>query len=790
MRRFITLAGLFIVALALFGQNSSQTSERFTSSSGVFTVSKYKDNIYKISFQPNGYRRNESISDAVILKPEVISRKLPVMLRHDSLIVNHRFVIASTFKEGDYRGFRIALHPSEELFGGGERALPLNRRGYHLGLYNKPDYGYGVGAENLNYEVPFLTSSAGYGLFFDNVSKAYVDLGKKDKNILEYGAVSGALDVYVIFGDYKTILHSYYQLTGTQPIPPRWAFGNLMSRFGYTSTAQVTNILAKMTQDTIPVDAVIFDLFWFGDSIKNTLGNLDWVDKSHWPDPKKMIAGFSKQGIKTILITEPYLVEGSKNYERSLPYLAVDSTGKKPYLLTQFYFGKGGLLDLFRNDTQSWFWQFYKRQMDNGVEGWWGDLGEPETHPADMYHNLKDLGFKRLFSANEVHNFFGHTWTKMLYEKFAKYYPEKRLFSLNRSGYAGTQRYCIFPWTGDVGRNWSGLQAQLPVLLGMSMSGIPYVHSDAGGFAGGNGDSELYVRWLQFAAFTPIFKPHGTALYGVDKTAFSFPSEAALISEPYRSYAKQAIYLRYCLLPYNYTLGYEQAKNGQPLMSPLYYSYPKDTTANKILNEYMWGKSILVAPIIDKGIKTFTYYLPSGNWYSTLRHHLLTGNQWYTDSCTLTDIPYFYKAGSFIPEDKTLEQAGHYTGNNLNVMYIPSSKPSTYDLFNDDGVSKSSLKDGMYELLHFTATGFNQKGGTITLSSNHGHYKGQPLQRTIEFTIPMNSQAPFALYVNGKLLKDKNSAWAKDSKEIQYRHGKLHYSFVFSGKPITLKIDR
>ena len=790
MKRFITLAGLFMVALTLFGQNSSQTTERFISSSGVFTVSKYKDNIYKISFQPNGYRHNESISDAVILKPVIIDNKLPVILRHDSLIVNHRFVIASTFKDDDYRGFKIALHPAEELFGGGERALPLNRRGYHLVLYNKPDYGYGVGAENLNYEVPFLTSSAGYGLFFDNVSKAYFDLGKKDKNILEYGAVSGALDVYVIFGNYKTILHSYYQLTGTQPIPPRWAFGNLMSRFGYTSDAQVTHILAKMTQDTIPVDAVIFDLFWFGDSIKNTLGNLDWVDKNHWPDPKKMIAGFSKQGIKTILITEPYLVEGSKNYERSLPYLAVDSTGKKPYLLTRFYFGKGGLLDLFRNDAQSWFWQFYKRQMDNGVEGWWGDLGEPETHPADMYHNLKDLGFKRLFSANEVHNFFGHTWTKMLYEKYAKYYPEKRLFSLNRSGYAGTQRYCIFPWTGDVGRNWSGLQAQLPVLLGMSMSGIPYVHSDAGGFAGGNGDSELYVRWLQFAAFTPIFKPHGTALYGVDKTAFSFPSEAALIPEPYRSYAKQAIYLRYRLLPYNYTLGYQQAKNGQPLMSPLYYSYPKDTTANKILNEYMWGKSILVAPIIDKGIKTVTYYLPSGNWYATLKHHLLAGNQWYTDSCTLTDIPYFYKEGSSIPEDKTIEQAGHYTGNNLNVIYIPSFKPSTYDLFNDDGVSKSSLKDGMYELLHFTATGFNQKGGTITLSSNHGHYKGQPLKRNIEFTIPMNSQTPFALYVNGKLLKGKNSAWAKDSKDIQYRHGTLHYSFAFSGKPVTLKIVR
>jgi oligosaccharide 4-alpha-D-glucosyltransferase len=790
MRRFITLATLFVVACALFGQNSSQTTERFASSSGVFTVSKYKDNIYKISFQPKGYTHNESISDAVILKPEVIGKKLPVILRHDSLILNHRFVIASTFKEGDYRGFKISLHKGEQLFGGGERALPLNRRGYHLGLYNNPQYGYGENTENLNYEVPFLTSSAGYGLFFDNVSKAYFDLGKKDKDILEYGAFSGALDVYVIFGDYKTILHSYYQLTGTQPIPPRWAFGNLMSRFGYSSDTQVRGILAKMTQDTIPVDAAIFDLFWFGDSIKNTLGNLNWVNKTNWPNPGKMISDFSKQGVKTILITEPYLVEGTENYEHSLPYLAVDSTGKKPYFLTQFYFGKGGLLDLFRKDTQNWFWQFYKRQMDIGVEGWWGDLGEPETHPATMYHNLKDLGFKRLFSANEVHNFYGHTWTKMLFEEYAKYYPEKRLFSLNRSGYAGSQRYCIFPWTGDVGRNWSGLRAQLPVLLGMSMSGVPYVHSDAGGFAGGDGDGELYVRWLQFAAFTPIFKPHGTALYQIDKLAFSYPSEAALIPEPFRSYAKQAIYLRYRLLPYNYTLGYQQAKNGQPLMSPLYYSYPNDTSATKILDEYMWGKSILVAPVIEKGAKTRACYLPSGVWYSVLRKQMLAGHQWYTDSCAVTDIPYFYKEGSFIPEDKTLELAGHYTGNNLKVIYIPSSMPSEYDLFNDDGISKSSLKDSQYELLHFTSTGFNHQGGTISVSSNHGHYKGQPQQRSIDLVIPMDAQKPLALFANGKRLKSKTAEWPKDNQHIRYEQGMLHYSFTFTGKPIILKITR
>src|SRR5262249_6928845 len=144
-------------------------------------------------------------------------------------------------------------------------------------------------------------------LFFNNVSKGYIDIGKTDPAILESGACSGALSVYIITGkDFPEILSSYHRLTGTQPLPPRWAMGNLMSRFGYTSEAQVEEIAGKMKENKIPFDAVIFDLFWFGDSIKGTVGNLDWVNKQKWPDPKKMIAGFKKDHVNTVLVTEPY----------------------------------------------------------------------------------------------------------------------------------------------------------------------------------------------------------------------------------------------------------------------------------------------------------------------------------------------------------------------------------------------------------------------------------------------------------------------------------------------------
>jgi oligosaccharide 4-alpha-D-glucosyltransferase len=368
--------------------------------SGTWQFTQYAANIIKVSFKPTAYSTSENVSDAVLLKPQM-QITIPYTVQDTVAFIGtgKKISITAPEKNNEFNSFKILLNDGEKIFGGGERALPLNRRGYKFNLYNNPWYGYAEGADNLNYSVPFFTSSNGYGLFFDNVSRGYADIGKTTPNIFEAGFTSGELNVYVILGnDYKEILSAYHKLTGTQPLPPRWAMGNLMSRFGYTSQQQVTDIVAKMKAQHIPVDAVIFDLFWFGDSIKGTMGNLAWTNKTKWPNPPQMIAGFKKQNINTILITEPFVLQSSTNYNNSKPFHAVDSTGK-PYLLTDFYFGKGGLIDIFRKDAQQWFWNKHQAQMKTGVEAWWGDLGEPEKHPADLFHNLKDKGFTRLFKA-------------------------------------------------------------------------------------------------------------------------------------------------------------------------------------------------------------------------------------------------------------------------------------------------------------------------------------------------------------------------------------------------------
>ncbi|MDE3145140.1 MAG: glycoside hydrolase family 31 protein [Bacteroidota bacterium] len=758
---------------------------------GTISYQQYAPNIFKITFQPKDYTSNQNFTDAVILKPTSIVKSFLKQKGDTISIGNLRLIKAS--QNNEYHSLSFLLNDDEKIFGGGERALPLNRRGYRINLYNNPWYGYGEGADNLNFSVPFFTSSKGYGLFFDNGSKGYADIGKSINNIFEAGFLSGEINFFVILGkDYKEILTSYQKLTGTQPLPPRWALGNFMSRFGYTSETQVKDIAAKMKAEKIPFDAIIFDLFWFGDSIKGTLGNLDWMNKTKWPHPQQMITDFKKQNINTILITEPFFLQHTKMFDASQKYLATDSAGK-PFIIQDFYFGLGGLLDVFRKDAQQWIWNdHYEKQIGNGVAGWWTDLGEPEKHPSAMMHNLKDEGAKRLMKADEVHNIYGHYWNKMLYENYAKDYPNVRLFHLNRSGFAGSQRYSIFPWSGDVSRSWSGFRAQLQIMLGMSMSGIPYTHADAGGFAGGDGDKELYVRWLQFASFTPIFRPHGTALYEVDPNAFSFPSEPALMDEPYKQAAKQVIKHRYQMLPYNYTLSYRQAKYGEPLVRPMYYQFTNDTTAVKIEDEFMWGDEMLVAPILHKNATTRKIYLPKDKWYDATDKKFYTGNQWIDYEVNLFKIPYFIKEGSFVPMYQGEGNTKEVVNGKMLLLYVPSKNKSSYELYEDDGESKNAISQKQFSLTHFISSGLVNDKISISINSNNGNYKNKLAAKEYQIVIP--SITNFSkLLLNGVSLKNNNKAENAHSSDnwvkMDTSNNQLTINVLFVGKPTIIEVD-
>lgn len=821
IKRSITTVVFFFLLLSLQAQkvsvntvgkdpfNGKSTEVTYKTKDGEWTFQSFTQAVIKTTYKPADYSKTEQVSDAAIAKPAALTTKITagnsqtVEWENQTSVIIQRAGLyyrsgrevkvkaASYFAGGDQRGFRFQLTDGEQFFGGGERALPQNRRGYRFNLYNNPAYGYGLGADNLNFSVPVIISSNGYAVFFDNPSKGYLDIGMTDKNTLEAAFVSGELTYYVIFGkNIDEIMTNYTAITGRQPLPPRWAMGNFVSRFGYRSEEQVKQVVEKMKADKFPMDGLILDLFWFGDSIKGTLGNLDWVNTQKWPNPKAMLEGFRNNNhLKSILITEPFFLRGTKTFEESKPYLATNASGQ-PYMLTDLYFGVGGMLDVFRKSSQDWIWKYYKKQIANGVAGWWVDLGEPEKHPQDMVHSLKDYGVNRPMGADEVHNVYGHYWSKMLFEKYANEYPGVRLFHLNRAGFAGSQRYSIFPWTGDVARNWSGLKAQPLVLLGMSLSGLPYVHSDAGGFAmTDQADPELYTRWLQFAAFTPIFRPHGTALEDLDKSVKSIPSEPTFWDEPVKSTVRNYINLRYQLLPYNYSLSYDQAVFGRPLMRPLFYYNFSDSSAYRAEDEYFWGENILVAPVTSAGATARTIYLPKGKWYSLATNALTEGGQWLNTNIDLKNIPVFVKEGSFVPmwiAKDAISSTDEYDSKEITIRYYPSSQPSTYVWFDDDGATNKTLEKADFELVTFKAV---TQGNAITIdiTTNNPNSYGRRSKRKFRIEVAGAAGIVSDVTVNGKAV----AATAFSKQKDPFQQAEHEYVVVeFDGKPTKVELDK
>ena len=276
---------------------------------------------------------------------------------------------------------RFHLAPGERLYGTGSRALPLDRRGYRLELYNQAHYGSQNNEPNLGITLPTVLSSRGYMLFFDHHAAGYLDLGKTDKNVLEYGGENlTSLSYFVITGrNQAEILDRYTALTGRQPLPPRWALGLIQSRFGYKTDVEMQQVASRMGRENFPLDALVLDLYWFGGTKRQ--GDFTW-DASHFPDPAAMISRLRQQGVKTILISEPYVMRTSRNDSlvRTQGLIGTTTTGK-PFTVASFWAGPASILDVFKPSARAWLWSNYKRLHDQGVAGWWSDLGEPENHP-------------------------------------------------------------------------------------------------------------------------------------------------------------------------------------------------------------------------------------------------------------------------------------------------------------------------------------------------------------------------------------------------------------------------
>lgn len=610
-------------------------------------------------------------------------------------------------------GLNFQLKPTEALYGTGARALPANRRGQRLPLYNAAHYSYQNGDNQLNYTVPVVISSGGYGLFVDNYTAGYFDLGAEAKDELRYGGEElHQLAYYVIAGpSYATILDRYTHLTGRQPLPPRWALGLIQSRFGYKTEGEMYRVARRMRAAGFPLDALVLDLYWFG-TIKDQ-GNLAW-QRDSFPDPPRMMRRLDSMGVKTILISEPYVMRASKNddFVRKNGLIGTDSAGR-PYTVASFWAGPASLLDMFKLSTDGWLWASYKQRLQEGAGGFWSDLGEPENHPTEIKHRL---GYTR-----RVHNAYGMAWAQIYAKHFAREYPERRLFNLARSGWAGGQRLSTFPWSGDIHRSWSGYQAQVPIMVGMAMSGIGYMHSDAGGFCVGPQDNELYTRWLQHSALSPILRPHGEGV----------PPEPYFYPERYRAAVREAARERYRLLPYLYALTWRNATTGAPIVRPVFWeeSAPHNSqlaTRNSSENDaYFLGSDLLVAPVTQPGQRRRNVTLPAGRWYDYRTGRLLSAAvypQTTAVNAPLERTPLLARANAIVPTVRRPMQAiAQYSPADtitLRIFADAAAPGTSFTLYDDDGRDAKALEKGRFQTLTATTTPLD--GGRVRLTLTPG----------------------------------------------------------------------
>jgi len=553
--------------------------------------------------------------------------------------------------------------------------------------------------------------------------------------------MGGRTSYLIIVGEsYPKLIENLVSVTGKQPLPPRWALGNIASRFGYHSEQEARSVVQKYRDEDFPLDAIVFDLYWFGPDIKGHMGNLNWDNKA-FPTPVDMIKDFKAQGVNTIMITEPFILTSSSQWQSAVENNALMKNQSGQAEKFDFYFGNTGLVDVFEPKSQDWFWQYYQKLANQGVTGWWGDLGEPEVHPADALHNV--AGNK--VSADEVHNAYGHQWAEMLYQRLRKFQPNTRPFILMRSGFIGSQRYGMVPWTGDVSRSWEGFKPQVELALQMSLLGLSYTHSDLGGFAGdGPIDKELYIRWLQYGVFQPVYRPHAQENAKPEPIFHDVETKDIL-----REYVK----LRYRLMPYIYSLSIENSLTGMPIMRPMFF---EDESELKLIDEkdsYFYGDSFLVTPVTEQGAETVNVNLPKGTWFNFWSEQRYQGEQNVTIAAPLDQTPVLVRAGAFIPMVDSVQSTKDYNTEHLILHYYAdiTVKSSSSVMYNDDGQDPNSLTNADYESLTFSA---NQQDEKLLFDlQQHGQFVKMPATRQLSLVIHNYQNNAAKITVDNKLVK-------------------------------------
>lgn len=617
--------------------------------------------------------------------------KLQVFDKYQKLLFND-YNEKGYVKNNNHIASYKTLRSDEQFFGLGEKAGTLNRRGKSYKMWNSDQPCYGVNEDPLYKSIPFFMSTNHYGIFFDNTYKTEFKFGSESNDYYSFEAVSGEMIYYFIYGnDFKQIIKNYIDLTGKPIMPPKWALGFSQCRGNYTQENQAKEIAAEFRKRKIPCDIIYQDIGWV-----EGLQDFDWK-KSNYQNPKQMVKELSNQGFKMIVSQDPVISQANKkqwNEADSKGYFAIDARTNKSYDMPWPWGGNCGVVDFTKPEVADWWGNYQQKPLDDGVRGFWTDMGEPAWSNEDATDRLNMKHY--LGMHDEIHNVYGFTWDKVVTEQFYKHNPNKRIFQMTRAAYAGLQRY-TFGWSGDSGNGnnvlegWNQFANQIPVGLSAGMGIIPFWTSDISGYCGDIKDydamSELYVRWMQFGIFNPLSRAHHEGGNAVEPWLFGTEAE---------NITRRAIELKYKLFPYIYTYAREAHDTGMPLMRALFLEYPNDSETFDLNGQFLFGRELLVAPVVEKGAVTKKLYLPEGEWINyNDGKTVYKGKQWITVEAPLDVIPLFVKKGAIIPSMPVMQYIHEKPAYPVSFDIYPDKigKESAFVLYEDDGESRDYEKN-------------------------------------------------------------------------------------------------
>ena len=621
------------------------------------------------------------------------------------------------------------LDKDEAIYGLGQQQVDdLNQRNHKHFMRQRALYA----------SVPIIQSTKGYGMFWDNYSPTtYTDNPQEMSFDSEVGE---CMDYYFMYGgNADGVIAQIRDLTGQAPMYPLWTFGFWQSRERYKSQQETMEVVDKYRELGIPLDGIIQDWQYWG---PNSNWNSMNFDNPEFPDPQKMIDHVKKKNAKIMISiwasfgpdTNPYKDLEKINALFNFKTWPADG-GVKAY-------------DAYNEKARDIYWEHLNKGLfSKGIDAWWTDSTEPDH--LDVQERDFDIP-TAMGTYRSVVNAFPLMSNKGVYEHQRAVTSDKRVYLLTRCAFAGQQRYAANTWSGDVMCNWETFRKQIPTGLNFSLSGIPYWNTDIGGFfnwpyhggAENKAYHELYTRWFQYGTFLPMQRSHGS---GVKKEIYNLGKKGDWVYDSEEKY----INLRYALLPYLYSTGWQVTDNAGSFLRALFMDFNEDKKVHTISNQYMFGKAFLVTPVTrnmyvfsDKEqwkdpyedfSKTGTQdvYLPKGTkWFDFWTGEVLNGRQMVTKEVPIDIIPLYVRAGSIVPFGPKVQYSTEKKWNNLEIRIYPGAD-GEFVLYEDEN-DNYNYEKGVYSTIKFTWDDANR---TLNIADREGTFPGMLKSRKFNIVV-------------------------------------------------------